>query len=246
MRKDKKDLEKTDLIDEVNGEIEDETDITRKINLDDLYDGAVNNTVVIDPVTKDEVLISSKKSNNTFLGIILAVLILLGLYYAYNKSDLFSNDKTVEPVKTTTTKYSDENNGVLICKYQSKSDNENEEAIYKFNYEGEKIVKSRFDYTVVIISEEKSVVEQDIEKQYEDLYTKNDSIKGFNSWFSKSSKGFSFHAITDYNTLNFEQITEEEGKTVLFIKPSKEDTFTKIKNEYDKKGFTCTINEEQQ
>ena len=244
MKKEKNDLEKTDLIDEVNGVTEDETDITRKIDLDDLYDGAVNNTVVIDPVTKDEVLMSSKKSNNTILGIILAILILLGLYYVYNKSDLFSNDKTVVPVKTTTTRYNNSKSGILTCKYQSKSDNENEDASYKFNYVDDKIVKSRFDYTVVVISEEKSVIEQDIEKQYEDLYTKNSSIKGFNAWFSKSSRGFSFHSITDYNKINFEQITTEDDKTVLFIKPSNEDTITKIKSEYDKKGFTCTLNEE--
>ncbi len=33
--------------------IEDPENVTREINLDDLYDGSVNNTVVIDPITNN-------------------------------------------------------------------------------------------------------------------------------------------------------------------------------------------------
>ena len=37
--------------------------VTREINLDELYDGAINSTVVIDPITNDEVLLRQKKGN---------------------------------------------------------------------------------------------------------------------------------------------------------------------------------------
>lgn len=40
--------------------IEDPENVTREINLDDLYDGAVNNTVVIDPITNNEILLADK------------------------------------------------------------------------------------------------------------------------------------------------------------------------------------------
>ena len=61
--------------------IEDPENVTREINLDDLYDGAVNNTVVIDPITNNEILLADKKHNYTIVGIIVAVIILLVLYY---------------------------------------------------------------------------------------------------------------------------------------------------------------------
>ena len=246
MKKTEKDLEKTDIIDAKEETPDDEADVTRNINLDDLYDGAVNNTILLDPVTKDEVLMNNSKSNNNLiLGVFLAIIILLGLYYVYNKSDLFTSDKPVTSNSTTTVAVTTNNSdtGELICNYQSKSDNETEDATYTFNYQDSKITKSKFVYSVVILSDSKSVVEQDIEKQYEDLYTKNSSLRGFNVRFSKSSKGFSFYATTYYNYVNFEQITQEDNKAVLFIKPSKDDTIESIKTTYDKKGYSCTINE---
>ena len=142
MKKKEKDLEKTDIIDSKEELPDDEADITRNINLDDLYDGAVNNTILLDPVTKDEVLISNRKSNNMILGIFLAIIILLGLYYVYNKSDLFTSDKPVTSKPTTTAPVVVNNDsGKLICSYQSKSDNETEEATYTFNYQNNKIYK---------------------------------------------------------------------------------------------------------
>lgn len=73
---------------------DDEPDnITREINLDELYDGAINNTVVIDPVTHDEVLMASRKPNYTFLGVLLSILILLIFYYISNKTEIGKEKK---------------------------------------------------------------------------------------------------------------------------------------------------------
>lgn len=56
---DEKEVEKN-TSDESKDFAEEPNNITREINLDELYDGAVNNTVVIDPVTNDEVFLPSK------------------------------------------------------------------------------------------------------------------------------------------------------------------------------------------
>ena len=95
----KEELEKTDSIKEE--EIKDEKakkeedNITREINLDELYDGAINNTVIIDPVSKDEILELNKKSNKMLIIIILVTIILLVLYYVNSNFDLniFNNKK---------------------------------------------------------------------------------------------------------------------------------------------------------
>lgn len=235
-----KDLEKTDVLNDENDNEFDDADVTRNINLDDLYDGAVNNTVVIDPVTNNEVLLSPKKPNFTFLGVILAIIILLLLYYVNNKSDFTRQDKDVKPNTTTTTIKEASKNGVIYCKYQSKSDNENEEASYTIEYEDSVITKSMFSYSVIVTSENASDLEKDLESQYENLYTKNSGINGMNVSFIKNNKGFTFNSNVYYKLVNFDEITIEEGKTLLFIKPNKEDTITNIKTVYDKKGYTCT------
>lgn len=240
MSKKEKELEKTDVIDEVDS---DEADVTRNINLDDLYDGAVNNTVVIDPVTDEEVLMTPKKTNYTLLFIVVLIITFLALYYLNNKSNWSRTNKDVAPVTTTTTTQNVKK-GTITCSYQSKSDNETEDAMYTIDYENNKVVKSNFTYTVVITSDVKSAVELEKESEYEKLYTNNSSIKGMNSDFSKTNKGFSFETTIDYKTVNFDQISIEDSKTVLFIRPKQNDTVSYINFTYDAKGYTCSTKED--
>ena len=63
MNKENEELEKTDVIDTETDDVDNISDVTRKIDLNDLYDGAINNTVIIDPVTQDELLYKKKKPN---------------------------------------------------------------------------------------------------------------------------------------------------------------------------------------
>ena len=51
----KEKLEETVDIDkkDINEDSNIENNVTREINLDELYDGAINNTVIIDPVSKE-------------------------------------------------------------------------------------------------------------------------------------------------------------------------------------------------
>ena len=145
-----------DIIEEIAEDEKDNIDedpgyVTREINLDDLYDGAVNNTVVIDPITNNEILMRSKKPNFTILGIIIAIVILLVLYYVNNKSDFGRTTKNVEPKTTTTIPVSrkEDNSGTLTCTYQSKSDAESQNVTYVLNYENSNLVNSNFNYIVM-------------------------------------------------------------------------------------------------
>ena len=132
---------------------DDEKDyVTREINLDDLYDGAINNTVVIDPITNKEVLMSNKKPNYTILGVALAIIILLLLYYLNNKSSFGRKTTDVEPnttVNTRTTQDIESEYGTLTCTYKSNSDAESQDVTYTANYENSQITTTSFNYVVI-------------------------------------------------------------------------------------------------
>ncbi len=247
MDKENKDLEKTDVIEEENDEnkLDDIDDVTRKIDLNDLYDGAVNNTVIIDPVTQNELLYKKRKPNITFIIILIAIIILLGIYYITNKSDFTRTDTDVASSKTTTTTKKSSNSGFINCKYNSKSDTETIDALYNFTYEEDKIVKRSFEYSLVNTSDVSSDVATNLEREYELLYTNNSTVKGFRTRFNKTSKGFTFSSNTTYNKVNFNDIKIEDNQTLLFIMPSLDDTALSVNNNYKKKGFTCTVTKEE-
>ena len=222
--------------------------VTREINLDDLYDGAVNNTVVIDPITNDEILITSKKTNFTLLGVVLAIGILLMLYYINNKTSFGRTMKDVEPKKTvrkSTTVKKENLKGALTCMYNSKSDAENQTVTYIANYDNEKIIKSSFNYVVVSNSENTSAVIDDLKSQYESFYINNAAVKGQKNTFEKSSNGFTFNSEINYNLADFNSITVSDGQTILYEKPLEKDTLTIVKSKYEAKGFSCTISTEE-
>ena len=228
-----------------NDEIE---NITREINLDDLYDGAVNNTVVIDPITNDEVLLSSKKPNFTLLGVFLAISILLMLYYINNKTSFGRTEKKVVP-KTTTKNVTSKNEsslkGTLTCMYSSKSDAENQTVTYIANYNNQNISKSSFNYVVISNSENTTAVIDDLKNQYEAFYINNAAVKGQKNSFEKSSNGFTFNSETNHELADFNSIVVTEGQTILYEKPSKEDNLDDVKSKYEKKGFSCNLSEEK-
>ena len=168
---DEKEVEKN-TSDESKDFAEEPDNITREINLDELYDGAVNNTVVIDPVTNDEVFLPSKKPNYTLLGVVLAVIILLVLYYVNNKTDFGGTTKDVEPKTTSSSSVinSNENKtGTLTCTYNSKSDAETQTVTFVANYENNVLKNSNFNYVVVANLENTSAVIEDLKNQYENF-----------------------------------------------------------------------------
>ena len=234
---------------EENNKIPVEADnVTREINLDELYDGAVNNTVVIDPVTNDEILLSSKKPNYTLIGIVLAILILLVLYYVNNKTDFGRTTKDVEPKTTTHNVISTENNevkdGVLTCTYNSKSDAETQMVTFVANYKNSVVINSNFNYVVISNIDITSAVVEDLKNQYENFYINNAAVIGNNITYEKNEKGFTFNAQTDYNFSDFDKVIFNEGQTILYVKPTKTDTYETLQNAYIEKGFNCVVSKD--
>lgn len=217
--------------------------VTREINLDDLYDGAVNNTVVIDPITNNEVLLSNKKPNYTIIGVILAIIVLLLLYYVNNKSNLGRTTKDVEPKTTTSTtaEVKSDNTGTLTCTYSSKSDAETQSVTYVANYESSNISDSNFNYVVVSNTDNESAVVEDLKKQYETFFINNASVSGNNVSFEKNDKGFTFNVVTDYKRAGFDGLNVVENQTILFVKPEASDTVDSLQNSYINKGFNCSL-----
>lgn len=220
--------------------------VTREINLDELYDGAINNTTIIDPVTNDEVLLREKKPNFTLIGVALAVLVLLALYYVNNKTELGGNIKEVEP-KTTTVPIVEETsqnkNGVLTCSYSSHSDSDTQTVIYTANYSDNLITDSAFNYAAISNNDITSAVVEDLKNQYENYYINNASLTGSNVTFEKDDKGFTFNVNTNYETAEFDRITMLDGQTILYVKPNKDDTYDVMLISYTEKGFTCSLSE---
>lgn len=222
--------------------------VTREIDLDELYDGAVNNTVVIDPVTNDEVLLPSKKPNYTLIGVGLAILILLVLYYVSNKTDLGRTTKNVEP-KTTTSQVPNTDNyevqdGVLTCTYNSKGDAETQTVTFVANYKNSIIINSNFNYVVMSNLDTTSAVIEDLKNQYENFYINNAAVTGNNITFEKNEKGFTFNAETNYNTSDFDKVMLTDGQTILYVKPGKSDTYEILQKAYTDKGFSCVVSKD--
>lgn len=219
--------------------------VTREINLDELYDGAINSTVVIDPITNDEVLLRQKKGNFKYIIIMLIILIFLMLYYINNKMSIGitaqekKNKTTSKKLVTTTTIRNMK--GTLNCTYSSKSDTDNQTLTYTANYENNKIIDSKFDYVVVSSGESVTDIIKNLMDQYEEFYINNASVTGNNVSFEKNDKGFTFTLKSDYSMLKFEDIKLIDGKTVLYVKPNINDTVDSIKEAYINKGFTCNV-----
>ncbi len=224
---------------------EENSDVTKEIDLDELYDGSVNNTVVIDPITNSETLMPNKQNNYIFIILVIFSVIALLLYLLVTKSPFGNTTKEVVPetTKTTTTALPiDKNNenGTLVCNYNSKSDAETQEVIFKAIYEENKIVSSEFKFSAITNFEGSSAIIEDLKSQYESLYINNASVIGSNMVFEKNDKGFTFENKTDYMNVDFSKIMVEEGKTVLFVKPALEDTRESLEKIYTEKGFNCT------
>ena len=234
---------------EENRGVVNETDLTREINLDELYDGAINNTTIIDPITNNEVFLENKRPNYPLIGIVFAILVLLVLYYVNNKTDLTKKTPEVIPNTTsstnvvTTTVAENNYTGVLNCSYDSKSDSETQSIKYILNYENNKLLDSEFTYVVTSNIEALSATIEDLKNQYETLYINNASLVNNKITFEKDEKGFTFVSKVDYKLYDFSETKIEEGKTIMYVKPTLEDTYENLKEKYEKNGFTCALAE---
>ncbi len=241
---DDKENKKEENINNINDDMKPDNEpynVTREINLDELYDGAINNTVVIDPVTNDEVLMTSKKTNYTFIGVLLSILVLLGLYYINNKSEIGKENKEIKP-NTTVSKpdTNQEKSGILTCNYSLKSDAESQTVTYNLYYNNEKLLNSEFNYVVVSNLDESGEMVNDLTSMYESFYINNSNSSANNITFEKNEKGFSFNVKTDYTKNNIE-LNKDDSENMLYVMPTISDTYSSLNEAYTNKGFTCTL-----
>lgn len=224
--------------------------MTREINLDDLYDGAINNTVQLDAVNKNEIFIENKKSSYAIFGIIFAILVLLSLYYLYNKTNLGGTVKNVAPITTTTTKkeiVEEEQekqtlSGTLSCSYTVKSDNESQVVSYNANFADDKIENSMFNYVVIANTEvTETSVTQTLINEYENFYIANTDILSNNLIFEKNDQGFTFNLSLDYKNIDVDSLMFTENETIFLVKPTSLDTYDVVKLSYEASGYTCSI-----
>ena len=248
----KEKLEKTVDIDKkgINEDSNIENNVTREINLDELYDGAINNTVIIDPVSKEEVLQLNKKSNKTFFIIIIVVIVLLVLYYvnsnfniSFKKNKKSVTDNVSNSTTTVTTTKKLEENGTLICEFSAKSDSENQNITFKANYIDSLIKTSEFNYVLISNLDTISEEANKLQSEYESYFINNAAVIGNNVTFEKIDKGFNFTNTLYYDKVDFNSIVIEDGKMNYFVKPNKEDTYLSLKSDYEKKGFSCKLTE---
>lgn len=224
---------------------------TKEINLDELFDGSINNTVVIDPVTNDEVLLRNKKPNIILIILFVLVATVLIIYFVNNKTKFGVTTKDVAPKTTTTTITTTiaNNNeeekllsGELTCIYTSNLETESQNVTYKLLFEENKLKVSEFNYIVVSNADLSSSTTEKLKEEYENFYINNVSNVDSKTTFEKNEKGFSFIVNTNYESEKYFELVTEENKTVLFVKPSKEDSIDGLKEKYELKGFKCSIN----
>lgn len=244
---------KEEILDNNDEKSEEVNNDTKEINLDELYDGSVNNTVVIDPITNDEVFLETKKSSVLFILLLIIIIILLLLYFIKFKTPIGKTTKAVVPNTTTTTIASTTNvvseekkslSGSLTCDYNTKTDQEQQKVIFNVNYKDSKIVDTLFDYNVISLLDSESSLVSSLKNEYESFYINNVSVTGNNVTFIKNDKGFNFKVETNYETVNFDLITLKDEETKLYIKPSSNDTFNSLKESYESIGYKCIISDD--
>lgn len=229
-------------------------DETKEINLDELFDGSINNTVVIDPVTNNEVLLKNKKPNILLIILLILAITVLIVYFINNKTKFGFETKDVAPKTTTTTttiRTTSSNagseierllSGELMCTYTLNSELESQNVTYKLLIEENKLKISEFNYIAVSNTGTLSQVIEGLKGEYENFYINNVSNVDSKTTFEKIEKGFSFIVNTNYESEEYDNLVTEDNKTVLFVKPTKEDSIDKIKEKYETKGFKCSIN----
>ena len=227
---------------ELEENLNQEDDMTREINLDDLYDGAINNTMILDPVTKNEVIMENNKRNYTLISILVCALILLVLYYVITKSSLSNEEAKVEPSTTKVPVITSKNNSNLVCNYNDKNENYSLTASLEVNFIEDKISYNKLSLNGLLISDIPTEDYNNIITAYEELFTLN-SDNTFNKLsFIKEDKSFSFSS-----ELNFDEeylsLVNTDKKYSFYKEYTQEDTINSIKDSYTDLGYTCLITE---
>ena len=228
-------------MDEENKKIEEST---KEINLSDLYDGSINSTVIMDPVTQNEVLIKEKKRYGIIFIVIIIVVLILGAYFIYFNTDLIKKDPVVKPkVTPTSTKknINDEITGDLNCVYTNDDEQEKLTSNIKFVIINSNVKLSDISINVISKIDTLSANAKNILDTYEKFYINNVSVIGNESQLEKNDKSFSLTMKLDYEMLDFESFILDDENIKLVVKPNHEDSYYSLSDNYVNLGYSCTL-----
>ncbi|HOZ54223.1 MAG TPA: hypothetical protein PKY25_02730 [Bacilli bacterium] len=218
------------------------------VNLDELYDGKINQTVIIDPVSKNEVIIKDKKPHFPFFAILAAIIVLL-IYFTYNKVDYigiiskYSNmifNKRTTTITTTKKKVE----STLTCTYTSLYNGINISNNIEIKSEDNVIITNSQDYSYTLTNDTNQLKYNEFITFFDSVYQKLNGITGINVEYNKEAKVFSFeldcfYDVADFTLLGTPYTNEVEYKTNLTM--SKSDNINTIRNEYNAMGYICSI-----
>lgn len=227
---------------ELNETLAQDDDMTREINLDDLYDGAINNTMILDPVTKKEVIMENNKRNYTFISIIICVFILLILYYVTAKSPLSKEEAKIEPSTTKLPVVTSKNSSNLVCNYNDKNESYSLTSSLEVNYENNEITYNKLSLNGLLISEIPTEDYNNIIIAYEELFTLNSGNEFNKLTFIKEDKSFTFTSELDFSK-EYMSLINTDKKYSFYKEYLEEDNINSIKDAYTNLGYTCLITE---
>jgi hypothetical protein len=218
------------------------------VNLDELYDGKINQTVIIDPVSNSEVIIKDKKPHFPFFALLAALIVLL-VYFTYNQVDYigiitkYSNmlfDKKTTTATTTKKKVET----TLTCTYTALYSGINISNNIEVKAENSAITTNSQDYSYTLTNDTNQLKYNEFVTFFDSTYQKLNGITGINVEYNKETKMFTFkldcfYDVADFTSLGDTYTNEVEYKTNLTM--IKSDSMNVIKDEYTALGYTCSL-----
>lgn len=230
-------------MDENNKKLED-----TEVNLDELYDGKINQTVIIDPISNSEVIIKDKKPHFPFFALLGAIIVLL-IFFTYKKVDyiaifnkyknqIFNDTTTI----ITTTKSKVEN--TLTCTYTSLYNGININNNIEVKAEDNVITTNSQSYSYTLVNDTNQLKYNEFISFFDTVYEKLNGTTGVNIEYNKEAKIFTFkldcfYDISDFTLLKDTYTNESEYKTNLTM--VKTDTINSIREKYNAMGYTCSL-----
>lgn len=230
-------------MDENNKKLED-----TEVNLDELYDGKINQTVIIDPVSNNEVIIKDKKPHFPFFALLGAIIVLL-IFFTYKQVDYIAifnkyKNQIFNSTTTTVTTTKGKVENTLTCTYTSLYNGININNTVDVKAEDNVITTNSQDYSYTLVNDANQLKYNEFISFFDAVYEKLNGITGVNIEYNKEAKIFSFkldcfYDISDFTILKDIYTNELEYKTNLTM--VKTDTINSIREKYNAMGYTCSL-----
>ncbi len=223
------------------------------INVDEIYDGKLNQTIIIDPVSQKEVIVkNTRKPHIPFFSLILAILVLF-IFFTYKKIDyielinkytneiLNKKDKEVTTKKATTIKSEIR---TLSCTYQALYNGITINNTISIKETDDVITTNSHTYNYTLSDQTFINNYNTFLTYFDSIYEKLNNTRGLNVDYNKVTNGFSlkvvgFYDILDFGTTSATYENENEYKSSLTM--IKTDTIDSLKLKYETIGYTCNL-----